>query len=98
MPHSLQVAVALFAAAVASAEPGITSTIAPIGAEGGARVAEPDAAADGRSRRLHKSERRLYLMKHGAVLRSYRVALGLEPAGHQAARRATSGRPRAATS
>ncbi len=30
---------------------------------------------------VHKSERRLYLMRHGEVLRSYRVALGLDPDG-----------------
>ena len=30
---------------------------------------------------VHKSERRLYLMRHGQVLRSYRIALGLDPQG-----------------
>jgi murein L,D-transpeptidase YafK len=30
---------------------------------------------------VRKSERRLYLMRHGEVLRSYRVALGLMPDG-----------------
>ena len=30
---------------------------------------------------VHKSERRLYLMKNGKVLRSYRIALGLDPQG-----------------
>ena len=30
---------------------------------------------------VHKSERRLYLMRHGEVLRSYKVALGLMPQG-----------------
>jgi len=30
---------------------------------------------------VRKSERRLYLMRHGQVLRSYRVALGLDPDG-----------------
>jgi murein L,D-transpeptidase YafK len=30
---------------------------------------------------VRKSERRLYLMRHGSVLRSYRVALGLQPEG-----------------
>lgn len=30
---------------------------------------------------VRKSERRLYLMRHGEVLRSYRVALGLQPEG-----------------
>lgn len=30
---------------------------------------------------VHKGERRLYLMRHGQVLRSYRIALGLDPRG-----------------
>jgi murein L,D-transpeptidase YafK len=30
---------------------------------------------------VRKSERRLYLLRHGEVLRSYRVALGLKPQG-----------------
>lgn len=30
---------------------------------------------------VRKSERRLYLMRHGEVLRTYRVALGLQPEG-----------------
>ncbi|HEY1726156.1 MAG TPA: L,D-transpeptidase family protein [Steroidobacteraceae bacterium] len=30
---------------------------------------------------VRKSQRRLYLMRHGEVLRSYRVALGLQPDG-----------------
>jgi murein L,D-transpeptidase YafK len=30
---------------------------------------------------VRKSERRLYVMRHGQVLRSYRVALGLQPDG-----------------
>jgi murein L,D-transpeptidase YafK len=81
MPHSLQVAVALFAAAVASAEPGVTNTIAPIGVEGGARSADPTPLPMADRAVLHKSERRLYLMKNGAVLRSYRTALGLAPLG-----------------
>ncbi len=32
---------------------------------------------------VRKSERRLYLMRGGEVLRSYRVALGLNPLGHK---------------
>jgi len=32
---------------------------------------------------VRKSERKLYLMKSGKVLRSYRVALGLSPEGHK---------------
>jgi hypothetical protein len=30
---------------------------------------------------VHKGERRLYLMRNGQVLRSYRIALGLDPQG-----------------
>jgi murein L,D-transpeptidase YafK len=33
---------------------------------------------------VRKSERRLYLMNKGEVLRSYKVQLGLAPAGHKA--------------
>ena len=32
---------------------------------------------------VRKSERRLYLMRAGAVLRSFKVALGLRPEGHK---------------
>ena len=81
MPHCLRLIVALLAAAGAAAEPGVTNSIVPINAESGARTPElaPLPMADRAV--LHKSERRLYLMKNGAVLRSYRAALGLMPAG-----------------
>jgi murein L,D-transpeptidase YafK len=81
MPQCLKVAVALFAASVAVAEPGVTSTIAPIGAEGGARQADPAPLPMADRAVMHKSERRLYLMKNGAVLRTYHAALGLVPLG-----------------
>jgi len=32
---------------------------------------------------VRKGERRLYLMRNGAVLRSYKIALGLRPEGHK---------------
>lgn len=32
---------------------------------------------------VHKAERRLFLKRDGVVLRSYRVALGLNPVGHK---------------
>ena len=32
---------------------------------------------------VHKAERRLYLMQGGSVLRTYRVALGLNPVGQK---------------
>jgi murein L,D-transpeptidase YafK len=33
--------------------------------------------------KVRKSERRMYLLRQGEVLRSYRVALGLRPQGHK---------------
>jgi hypothetical protein len=33
---------------------------------------------------VHKSERKLYLMRHGEILRTYRIALGLVPEGRKA--------------
>ena len=32
---------------------------------------------------VRKTERRMYLMRRGEVLRSYRIALGLNPVGHK---------------
>jgi murein L,D-transpeptidase YafK len=32
---------------------------------------------------VRKAERKLYLMKNGEVMRTYKVALGLEPEGHK---------------
>jgi murein L,D-transpeptidase YafK len=32
---------------------------------------------------VNKSERKLYLMREGEVLRAYRIALGLDPVGHK---------------
>ena len=81
MSHCFRIAVALVAATVAAAEPGATSNIAPIGAESGARSLEPTPLPMADRAVLHKSERRLYLMKNGTVLRSYRTALGLMPSG-----------------
>jgi murein L,D-transpeptidase YafK len=81
MPRCIRIAIALFAATVAAAEPGVTNTMVPIGAEGGVRLSEPAALPMADRAVLHKSERRLYLMKNGAVLRTYRAALGLQPAG-----------------
>jgi murein L,D-transpeptidase YafK len=77
----LRMALVLFGASVALAEPGVTNTIVPIGSEGGARPPEPASLPLADRAVMHKSERRLYLMKNGAVLRSYRAALGLMPAG-----------------
>lgn len=54
----------------------------PTGPVAHAFVAVPVPVAD--QVVVHKSERRLYLMRHGAVLRSYRIALGLIPEGPKA--------------
>jgi len=62
---------------------------APAGVSAGAGAAMPQATAAVMSATMpvadqvlvRKSERRLYLMRHGEVLRSYRVALGLMPQG-----------------
>jgi murein L,D-transpeptidase YafK len=81
MPHCFRIAFALLAATVAAAEPSATNTIVPIGTEGGVRLLEPASLPMADRAVLHKSERRLYLMKNGAVLRTYRAALGLMPAG-----------------
>ena len=45
------------------------------------RNVEPLQFAD--SLLVVKSERRLYLLRHGQKIRSYRVALGLSPRGHK---------------
>src|ERR1700694_1299993 len=81
MSSCLKIAVALLAASVAVAEPGAGETLVASATAGGARPLEPATLPMADRAVLHKSERRLYLMKDGAVLRSYRVALGLVPAG-----------------
>jgi len=52
-----------------------SSAIASSGVEAGLPVADNVV--------VRKSERRLYLMRNGTVLRSYKVALGLRPEGHK---------------
>ncbi len=57
-------------------------------AAAGTGVGRVDAMADvGLSQAdsivVRKSERRLFLMRNGAVLRSFKVALGLRPEGHK---------------
>ena len=81
MSSCLRILIVLLAGGAAAAESGVTSTIAPLGTEGGARLLEPATLPTADRAVLHKSERRLLLMKNGAVLRSYRVALGLVPFG-----------------
>ena len=85
MPHCLRIVVALLAAStvasMAAAEPGVTHSIVPVSAEGGGLPAEPALLPVADRAVLRKAERRLYLYKNGAMLRSYRTALGLMPAG-----------------
>ena len=81
MPYRLPIFVALLAASVAVADPGVTSSIAPVGTDTGAALSEPAQLPVADRAVMHKAERRLYLYKNGAVLRSYRAALGLMPAG-----------------
>jgi murein L,D-transpeptidase YafK len=67
----------------------VVAAPAGVSASAGAGAAMPQATAAVMSATMpiadqvlvRKSERRLYLMRHGEVLRSYRVALGLMPQG-----------------
>ena len=70
------------AAVVAAAGTGVASSIVQTEGAGVSRTA-PDAGQFPSADRVvvRKAERRLYLMSHGSVLRSYRIALGLMPAG-----------------
>lgn len=65
----------LFAPALASADALL--------AQPQALQAEPEPLPQADFVLVRKSERRLYLMRRGEVLRSYRVALGLNPVGHK---------------
>ena len=81
MLRRLGFVIALAAASLAAAEPGAGDTMPAPGAEGGARGYEPAELPSADHAVVRKSERRLYLMKGDSVVRSYRVALGLVPAG-----------------
>jgi murein L,D-transpeptidase YafK len=81
MSLAVRTFLALLAATLAAAEPSVSNSIAPMVTEGGTRPLEPASLPIADRAVLHKSERRLYLMKNGAVLRTYRTALGLVPAG-----------------
>lgn len=81
MQHCWRIAVALLAASVAAAEPGVTSTIVPGSVDGGPRPIEPAQLPMADRAVMRKAERRLYLYKDGTVLRTYRAALGLQPSG-----------------
>jgi len=62
-------------ASVAASSSDATAVDAPLRTDGTAELPLADRAV------VRKSERRLYLMKGDNVLRSYRIALGLQPAG-----------------
>jgi len=60
-------------------------TAGAVGSVGSGRLESPRDAGltQADSILVRKSERRLYLMRSGAVLRSFKVALGLRPEGHK---------------
>jgi murein L,D-transpeptidase YafK len=79
---------AFAAASLAAAGPGVCDNMPAPGAESvvpgieaGARGYEPAELPSADHAVVRKSERRLYLMNGERVVRSYRVALGLMPAG-----------------
>ncbi|MGH8253045.1 MAG: L,D-transpeptidase family protein [Steroidobacteraceae bacterium] len=81
--------IALAVAAFASAGAGLADNMpAPLssagvaaGGDGGAHVGDTAELPSADRAVVRKSERRLYLMKGDSVVRSYRIALGLQPAG-----------------
>ena len=86
LARSAAVAVAVVLYFVSGAAPALASAPEPsstsVPTESGALpVPQPLVAAD--YVLVRKSERRLYLMREGRVLRSYPVRLGLNPAGHK---------------
>ena len=81
MQHGFRIAAACLAASLATAEPGLAQSIVPLSVDGGAHFSEPAQLPMADRAVLHKAERRLYLYKDGAVLRTYRTALGLQPSG-----------------
>ncbi len=88
MLRRLGLVIALAAASLAAAGPGAGDNLpAPSveagasGVTGGARGYEPAELPSADRAVVRKSERRLYLMDGERVVRSYRVALGLQPAG-----------------
>lgn len=75
-------ALGLLAAAVATANPAVANNFVPADTgSAAAQVLEPAELPAADRAVVRKSERRMYLLSHGNVLRSYRVALGLIPAG-----------------
>ena len=81
MKRRLWIILALSAATVAAAGTGVHSSIEAGTADSGGSAGEPAELPSADRAVVRKSERRLYLLKEGSVLRSYRIALGLVPAG-----------------
>jgi murein L,D-transpeptidase YafK len=73
----------LCAAAAAAAEPRLGTRSITTEVAGGPRALEPAELPTADRAVVRKSERRLYLFKDGKALRSYRIALGLVPAGNK---------------
>lgn len=81
MPRCLWIALALAAATVAAAGTSVSNRIVMGAADGGSRVSEAAELPSADRAVVRKSERRLYLLQDGNVVRSYRIALGLVPGG-----------------
>ena len=76
-------ALALCAAAAVAAEPRLGASAIATDAASGPRALEPAELPTADRAVVRKSERRLYLYQDGNLLRSYRIALGLMPAGNK---------------
>lgn len=65
------------------ASAGIALPSAPEGGSANTSLDAPQPLPQADAILVRKGERRLYLLRRGEVLRSYRVALGLNPVGHK---------------
>jgi len=81
MFRSLLCVLGLLAAALATAGSATADRIAPADTGSAAQVLEPAELPAADRVVVRKSERRMYLLSHGNVLRTYRIALGLMPDG-----------------
>jgi murein L,D-transpeptidase YafK len=81
MTRRSRIAAALCAASLAVAGPGAGNSIIAPTTDGAARAYEPAQLPSADRAVVRKSERRLYLLDGERVVRSYRIALGLVPAG-----------------
>ncbi len=79
--RALRAATSFLEAPVPGAAPTASAADGPTGSAGLSVMPEPMPQAD--FVLVRKSERRLYLLRRGEVLRAYRVALGLNPVGHK---------------